>query len=408
MEGTCNNPRKRKLMLSYDEDDDDMGEVCRFKILLPNGTSVELTLCNPEPEMPFGDFMKLVKDKYLDSQRTSMKLKKKKKKRDINWNGGSLFLQDANDTEIRNVIKLKNFKPNKCHILRLHDGGEDVASFFENMWDLTPDADMLLELPEEYTFETALADLIPYFGMFGYGGPTASMHLGRRASVSSKTKHAKKVYMLLFEREALLSTSGTKLTWKTDGAIRDPSKDEIRNSHGSFTKVEIYEPNIKEYNINRLQCHLKDIYFPYIQSDDMSESGKTITPIEFQVNNVDLAEIHGGEVAITNLHSCNGPQFVIHLKLSFSPEHTSIKSASSTEFQKANAFLRFVYFPFREGKENIDRILEQLMADGCEVSENFERFSRVSIRRLGRLLPDARWVNIEFKVFLYLPSAFWF
>ena len=28
------------------------------------------------------------------------------------------------------------------------------------MWDLTPDTDLLRELPEHYTFETALADLI--------------------------------------------------------------------------------------------------------------------------------------------------------------------------------------------------------------------------------------------------------
>ena len=28
------------------------------------------------------------------------------------------------------------------------------------MWDLTPDTDLLAELPAEYTFETALADLI--------------------------------------------------------------------------------------------------------------------------------------------------------------------------------------------------------------------------------------------------------
>jgi hypothetical protein len=33
-------------------------------------------------------------------------------------------------------------------------------SGLQNMWDLTPDTDMLKELPEEYTFETALADLI--------------------------------------------------------------------------------------------------------------------------------------------------------------------------------------------------------------------------------------------------------
>ena len=28
------------------------------------------------------------------------------------------------------------------------------------MWDLTPDTDLLAELPDDYTFETALADLI--------------------------------------------------------------------------------------------------------------------------------------------------------------------------------------------------------------------------------------------------------
>lgn len=30
----------------------------------------------------------------------------------------------------------------------------------QNMWDLTPDTDLLLELPEEYNFEAAIADLI--------------------------------------------------------------------------------------------------------------------------------------------------------------------------------------------------------------------------------------------------------
>jgi len=30
----------------------------------------------------------------------------------------------------------------------------------QNMWDLTPDTDLLLELPEDYNFEAAIADLI--------------------------------------------------------------------------------------------------------------------------------------------------------------------------------------------------------------------------------------------------------
>ncbi|KAM3265653.1 putative protein isoform X2 [Capsicum annuum] len=39
------------------------------------------------------------------------------------------------------------------------DVGLWVSHKIRNMWDLTPDTDLLKELPEEYTFETPLADL---------------------------------------------------------------------------------------------------------------------------------------------------------------------------------------------------------------------------------------------------------
>lgn len=47
-----------------------------------------------------------------------------------------------------------------CILLRNHNYFLDEFAGFQNMWDLTPDTDLLMELPEEYTFETALADLI--------------------------------------------------------------------------------------------------------------------------------------------------------------------------------------------------------------------------------------------------------
>ncbi|XP_058724701.1 structural maintenance of chromosomes flexible hinge domain-containing protein GMI1 isoform X2 [Vicia villosa] len=458
------NPKKRKLAITED-DDDDIGirkRVFRFKVLLPNGTSVELKVPSAENEMHVGEFVGLVRKKYLELK---SKFEWMKKKRDINWKGSGLYLEDAGDNKIRNVIEFKNFAPRKCHILRLNDGSSDVAHTFENMWDLTPDIDLLLELPEEYDFEAAIADLIdnalqavwsngknnrklvrvnvtdekisifdsgtgmddsdenslvkwgkmgasihrlskslaiggnppyllPYFGMFGYGGPVASMHLGRRTRVSSKTKQVKKVYTLLLQREALLSRSHPEATWKTNGGIRDPLKDEISNSDGSFTKVDIIEPKEKGVDINNLRCRLKDIYFPYIQNDDLSARGKTITPIEFQINGVDLTEIQGGEVATTNLHSCNGPEFVLQLHLSIKDDHDGTRG-----FNEANARLRFVYFPFTEGKESIEKILEKLTADGYIIRENFQDFSRVSIRRLGRLLPDARWTFLPFMDF---------
>ncbi|KAF3638025.1 hypothetical protein FXO37_24581 [Capsicum annuum] len=41
---------------------------------------------------------------------------------------------------------------------KIRDGSAEEDKY-ENMWDLTPDTDLLKELPEEYTFETPLADL---------------------------------------------------------------------------------------------------------------------------------------------------------------------------------------------------------------------------------------------------------
>ncbi|KAG4943188.1 hypothetical protein JHK84_047266 [Glycine max] len=364
MEGL--NSRKRRLVLS---DDDDSEKVFTFKILLPNGTSVELTLRDPEAEMPLGNFVRLVKEKYSEARKHCESMKNT---RDINWKGGSISLQDANDKKIRNVLNLKNYKPNKYHILRLHDGSSEVAQSFENMWDSTPDTDLLLELPEEYTFETALADLIDNSlqAVWSNGEDKRKLirvNLGKsKISIfdngpglddtdeNSLVKWGKMDASL--HRSSKSKAIGGKPPYlMTGGGIRDPLANEIRDSHGSFTKC-----------------------------DDTSDRGKTITPIEFKVNDVDLTEIQGGEVAITNWHSCNGPEFVFQLHL---------KSESSRELQ-ANARMRFVYLPFTKGKENIERVLEKLKSDGFVISEDFQSFSRVSVRRLGRLLPDARWTDL--------------
>ncbi|XP_010267594.1 PREDICTED: uncharacterized protein LOC104604778 isoform X2 [Nelumbo nucifera] len=438
-------PSKRSIIECLDDSDE---KVYKFRILLPNGTTTELTLREPGEMIYVHEFIDAVKHEYFRNTKTTETSKPRRK---ILWKSKSIYLEDVFENKFRKQIYFKNFKPFKCHILKFHDGAEDIADRFENMWDLTPDTDLLMELPEEYTFETALADLIdnslqaiwsnspderrlirvtidkrgiaifdtgpgmdgsdensivkwgkmgaslhrssrgqaiggkppyltPFFGMFGYGGPIASMHLGRCALVSSKTKESKKVYTLHLERDALLSSSGSEQTWRTDGGLRDPFDDELSQSpHGSFTKVEIFEPKIRSLDVFQLQCKLKDIYFPYIQ-----------------VNDVDLTEVEGGEVATTNLHSCNGPEFVIQLHFSMNQFTSAKKSPGSRLCQEANARLKCVYFPIIEGKESFDRILEELDASGCRIMENFDNFCRVSIRRLGRLLPDARWGILPF------------
>uniref|UniRef100_A0A1J3I4J6 Protein DEFECTIVE IN MERISTEM SILENCING 3 n=2 Tax=Noccaea caerulescens TaxID=107243 RepID=A0A1J3I4J6_NOCCA len=450
-------PAKRALIL--DDDDEEEDTSYSFKVLLPNSTSVGLTLHNPGPEMPMERFVNMLKDEYEKARKDCVLMSKRTR---IDWNLGGKFHLETNGEKMKGMVRFAVFKPNMCHIIRLDDGSGTTSTMYENLWDLTPDPDLLKEPPENYSFETALADLIdnslqavwpfsdgdrklisvdvssdrisvfdtgkgmdsseansidkwgkigaslhrsqkicgvggrppylkPFFGMFGYGGPYACMFLGRRTLVSSKTKTSKKVFTLQFKKEALMDNrSILGKHWKTDGGMRDPTEEEIKLApHGSFTKVEIFEPEFDISKLYQLQCRLKDIYFPYIQCDELSKTGKTEWPVEFQVNGENLAEIAGGEVAITNLNS-RGEEFWFQIRFSL----TSEKRVGRP--QEANARLRFVYFPIVQGKESIEKILENLEEEGCKVSESFETFGRVSIRRLGRLLPEVRWDSIPF------------
>ncbi|WOG90855.1 hypothetical protein DCAR_0310101 [Daucus carota subsp. sativus] len=470
-------------------------KVYKFRVLLPNGLCLSLRVDEPATKkMPVVVFADLVKEEY-----DRMKKSDKIRRRSIDWDSADLCLIDISEKRFKDLILFEGYDPNKVHTLRLDDGskGDEV---YENMWDLTPDVELLRELPQEYAFETALADIIdnslqaiwskkkdrlisvdisedkisifdngpgmdaseensivkwfkdliffegydsnkvhilrldvsyaftcftiylilfrgkmgsslhrssrgqaiggkppylkPFFGMFGYGGSVSSMHLGRHTVISSKTKYSKKVCTLYLQRDALLRSSDSDKTWQANGGLRDPSKDEMKLSpDGSFTKVEISDLKMKSLDVDLLRCKLKDIYFPYIQCDDLSTSGKTLTPIEFQVNGIDLTEVEGGEVAITNLNSCNGRPFVLQLRFTSNQDSSSQKSPAS---QEANAQLKCLYFPVVQGKESIEKILEQLEAERCGVAENFESFSHVSIRCLGRLLPDARWAWLPF------------
>ncbi|KAJ0538933.1 hypothetical protein HanHA300_Chr08g0280611 [Helianthus annuus] len=386
---------------------DSRRRVCKLKILLPNGMTVLVKIPQGTDFITVRELANKAKEQH-DIHRAS-----NPKQKSVKWDADLCFIDDY-DYVFRNCLKLTRLELNRVYYLRLDDGSLP-ATIYENMWDFTPDTELLMELPEEYTFEIALADLIvttymlfflinfhtnpcssvevsdkkisifdtgpgvdpvsiekwgemrahkiqgigdkppylkPDFGMFGFGGFIASLCLGRRTEVSSKTKIGKKVYILRLERDPLVSgsVSGSKATWRTYGGLRDPTNDELELSPGgSFTKVEIFEPKMRSINIRRLKCKLKDVYFPYIQvcwlmhntykiqycnlagsylqCDDLSKNGRTIMPIEFQVNGDDLAEIPGGEVEITNLASCNGPEFI--LQVCFKSNHDNAAMTSS-------------------------------------------------------------------------------
>lgn len=108
--------KKRQLVELYDEEDD-IDMVYRFKLLLPNGTSIGLTVRDPLPKMLFEDFIGLVKNEYFRACKLNKSIKEKRR---IDWQGGRFYLEDVNGVKIRDSIKFKNFKPHNCHILQLH------------------------------------------------------------------------------------------------------------------------------------------------------------------------------------------------------------------------------------------------------------------------------------------------
>ncbi|URE42719.1 hypothetical protein MUK42_32615 [Musa troglodytarum] len=307
--------------------------------------------------------------------------------------------------------------------LSLNDEGGESLDTYHNMWDLTPHTDLLAELPAEYTFETALADLIDNSLQAVWSNGSGERRLVRVTVDEQKIKIFDSGQGMDGSEENCITKWGKMGSSKhracrskaigikapylmTDGGVREPLDEETQTSpHGSFTQVVIrdlklrcraVDDSVKVVGICGKQfvdrfCYLNDVIGYYLNKqerlcDTKYTSRKTAMPIEFEVNDINLAEIQGGEVAITNLLSCNGPDFIMQLRFMIKSENPG--------FQEANARLKFVYFPIVEGKENIERILEKLVQDGYEIKENFNTFSRVSIRRLGRLLPDSRWTDL--------------
>ncbi|KAJ8536892.1 hypothetical protein K7X08_035293 [Anisodus acutangulus] len=381
-------PRKKQarvLRIQLNSDDDEVGneeKVYYFRVLLPNGITLELQVPGPVPsEMPVQDFVILVRREYNNLERRT---KSTKPKRQINWTSKNLHFVDTFENKITHMFDFKNFNPNKSHMLRLCDGSTE-ADKYKNMWDLTPDTDLLKELPEEYTFETALADLIDnslQAVWFNNANQRRLISLelteskitifdtgpGMDGSYENSIVKWGKMGASLNRLSRDAGRGGKPPYLTTDGNVRDPLEDELREStDGSFTKC-----------------------------DEVSSTGRTMMPVEFQVNGINLAEIEGGEVATTNLLSCNGPEFVMQLTF-HAKDSDGLKVGSGKKSSlEAHARLRCIYFPVVQGKESIEGILEKLEADGYGITENFESFSHVSVRRLGRLLPDARWSWLPF------------
>lgn len=115
-------PRKkpaRVLRIQLDSDEEvgtNEVKVFYFRVLLPNGITLELQVPGPPSEMPVEDFVILVRREYQNlGRRTELP----KPKRQINWTSKDLHFVDAFENRITKMLDFRNFKSDKSHMLRL-------------------------------------------------------------------------------------------------------------------------------------------------------------------------------------------------------------------------------------------------------------------------------------------------
>lgn len=87
----------------------------RFRVLLPNGTSVELKMSELRKEMPIEEFIDAVRKEYV-----LVINQKRSPKRNINWDYQDLYFTDVNDNKIRIKFDLCEFSSSNWHLLWLH------------------------------------------------------------------------------------------------------------------------------------------------------------------------------------------------------------------------------------------------------------------------------------------------
>ncbi|KAM0070989.1 hypothetical protein Hdeb2414_s0001g00019711 [Helianthus debilis subsp. tardiflorus] len=129
--------------------------VYKFKIRLPNGMTVSVKIPEGTESITFKDLANRVKElchRAIQAEKTS------NPKKSVKWDADLCFIDDY-DRVVRNCLKLTKLEMNRVYNLRL-----------DNMWDLTPDTKLLIEFPEEYTFEIALAYLNVTLPLVGFGG----------------------------------------------------------------------------------------------------------------------------------------------------------------------------------------------------------------------------------------------
>lgn len=112
--------RGKKRSIVEISGDNDLGAIYKFKILLPNGTSLGLNLHEHKLSnllMPLQEFIGLVRTEYFRTRRQPESPGTRQK---IMWKSKDIFLVDASENRMKHTVNFRKFEPHKCHILQLN------------------------------------------------------------------------------------------------------------------------------------------------------------------------------------------------------------------------------------------------------------------------------------------------
>lgn len=110
--------------------------------------------------------------------------------------------------------------------------------------------------------------------------------------------------------------------------------DELSSTHGTTIPVEfeVFFCLLCLYFFRICQLSYHSVFVlitPSSSSQEIQVKRHGIVPwnCQIQVNGLNLAEVQGGETAITNWFSCNGPDFVFQIRIQVKKEDGSAEKA---------------------------------------------------------------------------------
>lgn len=102
--------------LQYEDrigDDDASSKMYRFKVLLPNGLSTNVSLLNPSEEMSVHDLLVLVKNELNNTPTSGGS-----RPRELHWEA-KIYLTDMFNRNITEKIRFSNYDNRSLNILKL-------------------------------------------------------------------------------------------------------------------------------------------------------------------------------------------------------------------------------------------------------------------------------------------------